>query len=549
MTTERSVVVVGLGPGDPAAVPAANLAALAAAAKVFLRTARHPAVEAVARAGIAFETFDALYEGAATFDDVYAAIVTRLLQETRQRGRVAYAVTGHPLVGETSVSLLRRAAASEGVRVDILGAPSFVDGVLLACGLDPLEGLAVVDALAVDRLAPAAALRGPVGTLMIAQVYDQIVAGRVKLWLMEALGADAPVKVVRAAGVPGEERTVEIPLYELDRLPWIDHLTTVVVPAAGGADEAGNADAAGDADAAAVGDETGDRSFAAFVRVIRRLRGEYGCPWDREQTHASLKPYALEETYEVLEAIDQGNPAKLCEELGDLLLQIVLHAAIAEEAGDFTMEEVAREITRKMIRRHPHVFAGTQVKDSAEVLERWGRIKQDEREAQAAQAAQTAATATGRGEAEVPSALDGVPRHLPALLRSQRVQAKAKAVGFDWPDVKGPLDKVSEELAELLAAYGAKRQARIREEIGDLLFAVVNVARFMGEDAESALAATVGKFERRFRHVERRARETGRRLSGMTLAEMDVFWEESKELDRAENDRAESERDEGNSTN
>ena len=192
-----------------------------------------------------------------------------------------------------------------------------------------------------------------------------------------------------------------------------------------------------------------------------------------------------------------------------------------------------------MIRRHPHVFAGVKVKDSAEVLRRWGRIKQGEREAEAAAEAAQAAdavTAAAAGAVAVPSpspspspsVLDGVPRQLPALLRAQRTQAKAQQVGFDWPDVKGALDKVSEELGEFISAYGEKSQVKITEEIGDLLFAVVNVARFGGVDAETALAATVDKFERRFRYVERKAREAGRPLTSMSLEEMDAWWDESK---------------------
>lgn len=523
MTTEPlSIAVVGLGPGDPGAVPARNLEILKGARRVFLRTARHPAVAAVREAGVAFETFDPLYERAATFEEVYEAIVDRLLAEAaapgdgERTGYIAYAVTGNPLVGESSVALLRRRAAGQGLPVTVHGAPSFIDAVLQAAGLDPLAGggVTVVDALQVDRLPPPRPGRVPVA-LVIAQVYDRLIAGRVKLWLMEELSAEHPVKVIRAAGIPGEERVEEVPLYELDRLSWVDYLTTVVVEVAG---------VEGGAGVAEVADEAGDKSpFDAFMEVVHRLRGEGGCPWDREQTHESLKPYAIEETYEVLDAIDKGRPKKFCEELGDLQLQIGLHSVIAEEEGWFTADDVLRGITEKMIRRHPHVFAGVKVKNSAEVLQRWGRIKQGEREAEAA-----------AGEkAKAPSVLDGVPRQLPALLRAQRTQAKAQQVGFDWPDVKGALDKVSEELGEFVSAYGEKSQAKITEEIGDLLFAVVNVARFGGVDAETALAATADKFERRFRYVERKARAAGRSLTSMTIQEMDAWWDESKKQEKA----------------
>lgn len=255
-------------------------------------------------------------------------------------------------------------------------------------------------------------------------------------------------------------------------------------------------------------------AFDRFVEVVRRLRGEGGCPWDREQTHQSLKPYFIEETYEAVEAIDDGEPGRLREELGDVLLQVVLHAVIGEEEGAFTPAEVVDGITEKMIRRHPHVFAGVKVADSGEVLRRWERIKRDEK---------------GHAEAAAAASLtDGIPRELPSLMRAYKVQERAARRGFTWATPQGALDKAQEELAELVAEYGRGDKVRIGEEIGDLLFAAVNLARFAGVEPEEALTRTASKFAGRFAAIEEEARKAGRRVEDLELSEMLRLWEKAK---------------------
>ncbi len=254
-------------------------------------------------------------------------------------------------------------------------------------------------------------------------------------------------------------------------------------------------------------------AFARFVDVVRRLRDEGGCPWDREQTHRSLKPYFLEETYEATEAIDEEDMDKLREELGDVLLQVVLHAVIAEEEKAFTPAAVVDGIIEKMIRRHPHVFAGVKVADSDEVLRRWERIKRREKGD-----AETAATAL----------TVGIPRELPSLMRAYKVQERAARRGFTWPTAEGALDKAKEELAELVAEYRRGDKVRIGEEIGDLLFAVVNLARFAGVEPEEALTRTASKFAGRFAAIEEEARKAGRRVEELELSEMLRLWEKAK---------------------
>ena len=254
-------------------------------------------------------------------------------------------------------------------------------------------------------------------------------------------------------------------------------------------------------------------SLGPLVEIMRRLRGEGGCPWDRKQTHESLRTCAVEEAYEVVQAIDDRDDEELCEELGDVLLQVAFHSQIASESGRFDIGDVIRGIVGKLVRRHPHVFGDVEAKDSKTVLRNWERIKQRER---------------AGDEEETGSILDNIAGAMPALMRAVKVQAKASRVGFDWPDVTGALEKVREEMDELEEARRAGDRARVSEEVGDVLFALVNVARFLKVDPEISLGRTVDKFILRFKHIEARADEANRRIEDMSLEEMDSLWEEAK---------------------
>ena len=262
-----------------------------------------------------------------------------------------------------------------------------------------------------------------------------------------------------------------------------------------------------------------ESSFTELVEVMARLRAPNGCPWDREQTHATLKPYFIEETYEALEAIDIGDDDELCKELGDVLLQVVFHAQIATEENRFDIEEVARAIVDKLIRRHPHVFADVDVDGSEQVLQNWEQIKKQERQEQ--------------GEA-TPSLLDGIPKQLPALMRAQRMQARVSRQGFDWDKIAGPLDKVEEEFAELRQAWASGETPAIEDEFGDLLFALVNTGRFLNVDPEQTLRQSTEKFERRFRALEEAVRRSGREISALSLQELDTIWDEIKTREKME---------------
>jgi MazG family protein len=264
--------------------------------------------------------------------------------------------------------------------------------------------------------------------------------------------------------------------------------------------------------------------FRKLVALMARLRGPAGCPWDREQTHATLRTYLIEEAYEVLEALDSGDDVKSAEELGDLLLQVLFHAQIAHEEGRFDITDVIREIYEKMVRRHPHVFGDTQAKDSAQVLRNWEVIKKEERHAKSGANHEDAAV----------SFLDGVPRGLPALLEGYQLTRKAARVGFDWHEVEGIFEKLTEETEELREVLGKGNNARIEGELGDLLFVAVNLARFLKVDPEIAMKKANAKFSRRFREMERMAGEKGTSFDKVPRGEMETLWEEAKVKERPE---------------
>jgi tetrapyrrole methylase family protein/MazG family protein len=246
--------------------------------------------------------------------------------------------------------------------------------------------------------------------------------------------------------------------------------------------------------------------------VVRRLRGQNGCPWDHKQTHESLKPCLIEEAHEVLEAIESHDPGSLREELGDLLLQVLFHCQIAEETGAFSIEDVLKTVTQKLIRRHPHVFGDLKAKDSEEALQNWARIKEEERNRKVSS-----------------SILEGIPRSLPSLLRAQRVTEKASHAGFDWKDAEGVKEKILEEWKELDAAVRAENKARMEEEFGDLLLSIVNLARFLGIDSEGALSLAVSRFEMRFRFIEKELKSLGKTVRDSLLEEMEILWQEAKQ--------------------
>ncbi len=480
-----TITIVGLGPGEPIHLTRQAWDLLSRADEVYLRTKHHPTIAGLP-AHVALHSFDYVYDTLESFADVYETIAAEIVDLGRRSEGVLYAVPGHPLVGESSVLQILARARQEHLAVHIVEGLSFVEPVLRLLEIDGLAGLQLADAtdLAVAHHPPL----DPDRPSLIGQLYGVRLASEVKLTLMNAYPDQHPVTLVRAAGT-SKEIMVTVPLYELDRDQYLDHLTTLYVPPL--------PHVAG---------------LPAFQETVARLRAPDGCPWDREQTHQSLRDNLLEEAYEVLAALDAKDDDKLCEELGDLLMQIAMHAQIATEGGAFRFADVIGQIDAKLKRRHPHVFGDLKVEGTADVLRNWEEIKDRER-------------ATSAEEKAPPSRLDGVPGTLPALARAQALGDRAARVGFDWPDLQGVLDKVGEEVNELRTAQDPEARAR---ELGDLLFSLVNVARWLEVDAESALRSTCERFVRRYTQMEREAHAQGLDLASLPLKEQDALWEKVK---------------------
>lgn len=472
------IVVVGLGPGSLGQMSLETFDLLSSGIPVYLRTEIHPCVRELRERGVDFQTFDTVYGAETSFEDVYRVISKTLLAEAKGQD-ILYAVPGHPRVAEQSVKILLELAPSEGVAVEVKSAMSFLDPLFTLLGIDPADGVNLVDgAAAIERVDYRC-------WTVIPQVYDRMLGSERKLDLMAFYPDEFKVFIVQGAG-SAEERVEEVPLYQLDRSERFNHLTSIAVPP--------------------LPAELQPPDWEKLLEVMTQLRGKEGCPWDKEQTHLSLRPYLIEETYEVLEALDQEDMHKLCEELGDLLLQIIFHAQLAQERQDFNIRDVVREIVEKLVRRHPHVFAGTKADSAGEVVVNWEKIKATE--------------AGGRS-----SLLDGLTKGLPALMYALKVQSRAAKVGFDWPDQNGPVGKIEEELKEFLEADSPEHKT---EELGDILFSVVNLARFVDIDPELALRGTTDKFIERFQLMELHCREKGLELEQMSLQELNNLWEIAK---------------------
>ena len=379
-------------------------------------------------------------------------------------------------------------AAQAAINVEIINGISFVEPCLSLLGIDALDGLQVLDALSVaDQYHPPA---NPALPALMAQVYNQAVASNLKLTLMNQYDDEYPVKLIHAAGT--DSASVEsLQLYEIDRSARIDVMTALYLPAM--------------ADLS---------SFESLQNIIAHLRSPEGCPWDREQSHKSLRPFLIEEAYEVLEALDTDDPRALYEELGDLLLQILLHTQIATDKGEFMMPDLLRHLNDKMIRRHPHVFGDLEAtSDMGELSRIWHDVKRAEK---------------AGDDKQSESLLDGIPTGAPALFVAQRYSQRAAKVGFDWPDVSGVEAKFKEESAEVFAANSDEERIK---EIGDLIFVLVNWLRWLGvDDPESLMREINAKFYRRFRHVERQMAKSGKGIEDFSLDALEAWWQEAKRL-------------------
>ncbi|HEX5502172.1 MAG TPA: MazG family protein [Thermomicrobiales bacterium] len=489
------IVAVGLGPGDPGLLTREAADWLAGDHPVYLRTRVHPTVAALPGAA-GWPSFDHLYDGATDFAALYAAIVAALLAAARDAGRpVVYAVPGHPLVGESTVARLRAAAAAGDATLRLVPGVSFVDVAAVALGRDPLgEQWQLVDGLELAAAGEAEPFGGgrlplsPLRPALIGQVYSAPVASAVKLALMRLYPDEHPVTVLRGLSAGGAGEVRAIPLHELDHgAP--DHLTSVYLPA--------------------LPPECAVRVAQGLQAITARLRAPDGCPWDREQTHRSIRANFLEETCEALDALDAGDLDAFREELGDVLLQVYLQSQIAEEAGEFTLEDVYEAIATKLVRRHPHVFGDVVARDSDAVLRNWERIKAAERRAQGARRDEAAA-----------SALAGVPRSLPALARAALTRERVSRLAGV------PADEAGEAAldAALARCRAAPSDPDARDALGAALFALAGLAAARGLDPEEALGGAIAAFSARFAALEARLRAAGRDWAALAPAERAALW-------------------------
>jgi len=479
-----TITIVGLGPGSFDDLTLRAVREIEGAENLYLRTEKHPTVKYIKDKGIAYKSFDEVYDSLKTFEEVYEEIAQRVIENAKVSD-IVYAVPGHPLVAEDTVQRILILGGINHIKIEIISSVSFIDAVISSLSIDPIEGLKILDGLQLDKQKLDVKAHN-----IITQVYNRRVASQVKLKLMEYYEDEMEVVLIRGAGIKGEEKIERVPLYDMDRYEWIDYLTSLYVPPVS---------------------RKRRYDFEDLLVIMEKLRGEGGCPWDREQTHESLKQYLIEESYEVLEAIDEGNEDKLCEELGDVLLQVVFHGSIASGNGKFDINDITNSITDKMIKRHTHIFGGDVCSTAADVIGNWEKIKKKE---------QMHKTTT--------DTLRHIPKCLPALMRSYKVQEKAAKTGFDWNSIEGAINKINEELQEFMEVYKSEKYGKIVEELGDLLFSVVNVCRFENVMPEFALNATTEKFIGRFEYIENKALASERKLEDLTLKEMDKLWDEAK---------------------
>lgn len=483
-----SIVIVGLGPGPQGMLTGQAIEALRGCQACYVQTAQHPAARQVDSLGIKFEAMDELYRSAKDFDALNEAVAQKLVDQGAG-ARVAFAVTGEASQGQSAVGAVLRRAGERGVKTTVIPGVGMAAAAMAAAGVCCDGGVETH----YGRVEP---LRADCNKAqVVCEVDSQLKAGEVKIDLMELYPETWQVALVRAD--EGALYPAWCALYELDRQRGFDATSCVVVPPL----------------------PFGQRTrylYADLQEIVRILRAPDGCPWDREQTHFSLKSAMLEEACEAIAAVDEGDSEHLCEELGDVLLQAAMHAEIAQEEMVFSSIDMVSGICEKLIRRHPHVFGSVTVSGTGEVLKNWEAIK-----------------STEKGHEPKEGLLCGVGDGLPALMRAQKLQKKAKSVGFDWEKAAPAVEKVQEESQELLQALSEGAE-RTEEEAGDLLFSAVNAVRLCGVHAETALMGACEKFVRRFGAMERLAGQSGGVLAGKTLAELDALWEQAKSRERQE---------------
>lgn len=480
ITDKSGITLLGLGPGDPAKLTQEALVWLEKIETLYLRTIQHPCVGALPT-HLKLISFDEVYEQQESFDAVYETIVSRILEMGRRPEGVTYAVPGHPFVAEATCPEILKQAQAEGIPVRVIHGLSFLEPTFLALGMDPFPSLVLVDSMQIQqRQTPGFPPSSPA---LVAQIYSREVASDVKLTLMTAYPDEHPVRLIHGAGTDAEV-IEDLPLHAIDHSTHLGLLSSLYIAPL-----------------------SATSSFESFQEIIARLRAPDGCPWDREQTHQSLRPFLLEEAYEALDALDREDVTDLKEELGDLLLQILLHAQIATEEGDFNIHQVIESVGQKLIRRHPHVFSKVKVSGVSGVVRNWEAIKAEER--------------SENGASTKQGLLDGVPRALPALSQAQEIIERVGRVDFDLFLSQGSLEKLRENLNAL------DEEAITAESVGEFLLAAAALAYQHGVDAESALRTSLLNIRQRFSWFVSKASEGGRSVSDLSAEEQERLWIQS----------------------
>lgn len=478
-----SIEIIGLGAGDINQLPLGIYRKLIKTnKKIFSRTNEHPVIKELLHEGVKFESFDQYYEESEAFSDVYFKIADTLLEQAKDAS-IIYVVPGHPMIAEQTVQHL---LAQKNIEVNIKGGQSFLDDMFNRLRIDPIEGFQMVDGtnFSRDEL-------NYEQHIVFAQVYDSYIASEVKLALLEDLPADHEVMILIAVGSE-DEKIIKLPLSELDHQLELNNLMSVYVPPVSKADLR--------------------HTFNSFKTTVAELRGPNGCEWDKKQTHDSLKKYALEEVHELINAINNKDDVNLIEELGDVLLQVMLHSQIGEDDGYFTIDDVIKGVNEKMIRRHPHVFGDVKANTVEEINENWEKIKREESPKQSSD-----------------SILDDIIGELPSLQRAYELKRRVKKTGFDWSHVDHLWAKLDEELAEFKEAVISKDVDEMELELGDVLFVVADIAQYYSINPELALMRVNEKFIFRFKHIEAGALINKKEIHELTSEEMKQFWNEAKQ--------------------
>lgn len=479
------IYVIGLGPGSIDSLTIGAVERIVSGDKNFLRTENHPTVEYFKDKKVSYKSYDYLYDREENFEMVYESIVKELILESSKGEDINYFVPGNPMVAERTVEILLQ---QEGLNIELISGMSFIEPMIELVERDPINGLKIVDGTNFNEQM----VNINVDTI-ITQVYNHRILSEVKLILSEIYGDEYKIYLIHAAGVKGKEKRYLIPIYKLDRNPGVDLLTSIYIPKM-----------------EKINKKVFD--FNDILGIMLLLRSEDGCPWDIEQTHKSLRQCVIEEAYEVVDAIDNKDIDGLVEELGDLLLQVVFHSQIGYEEGEFNLHDVTSALANKLIYRHPHIFSEKKVEKSKEVVYNWNMLKDAKK--------------------DISSFTDKLRdiKGLPSLMTSYKIQDRAADIGFDWDDIEGPLAKVLEEYEEVLAAMEESSGSieRIEEELGDLIFAIVNLSRFLDVNPEVALNRTINKFIKRFEFIEEKLGILGKSVEDSNLEEMDRLWNEAK---------------------